>query len=56
MGIPSDVVHGASQSLARRWSAAFHEHPEQIEGLIYPSRLNGEPNLAIYDRATGPAS
>ena len=51
MGIPSGVIRGASQSLAHRWSVAFHEHPEQIDGLIYPSRLNGETNLAIYERA-----
>lgn len=51
MGIPSDVVRGASHALSRRWSAAFHDHPGQVDGLIYPSRLNGETNLAIYDRA-----
>lgn len=47
MGIPSDVVHGAKQSPARAWSVAFREHPAAIDGIIYPSRLNGEHNLAI---------
>lgn len=42
---------GSKQSLARRWSLAIYTHPEQPDGLIYPSRLNGEMNLAIYDRA-----
>lgn len=51
MGIPSDVARGSKQSLARRWSFAIHEHPTQPDGIIYPSRLNGETNLAIYDRA-----
>lgn len=51
MGIPSDVARGSRQSLARRWSLAFHEHPAQPDGIIYPSRLNGETNLAVYDRA-----
>ena len=51
MGIPSDVARGARQSLARRWSVAFHEHPAQIDGILYPSRLNGEQNIAVYDRA-----
>ena len=51
MGIPSDVVRGARQSLARRWSVAIHEHPVRPDGIIYPSRLNGEINLAVYDRA-----
>ena len=44
-------MRGAKQSLARRWSVAIHEHPSRPEGIIYPSRLNGEINLAVYDRA-----
>jgi hypothetical protein len=51
MGIPSDVARGRRQALARKWSVAFHEHPAQVDGIAYPSRLNGEINLAIYDRA-----
>ncbi|MGX9117075.1 RES family NAD+ phosphorylase [Mesorhizobium sp. BHbsci] len=51
MGIPSDVARGSKQSLSRRWSIAIHHHPAQLDGIIYPSRLNGETNLAIYDRA-----
>ena len=27
MGIPSDVVRGRTQSLARTWSLAIHAHP-----------------------------
>ena len=53
MGVPSDVVRRSKQSLARQWSVAFHDHPAQPDGTIYPSRLNGETNLAIYDRAIG---
>ena len=30
-----------------------HEHPQQPDGIVYPSRLNGETNLAIYGRAIG---
>jgi RES domain len=53
MAVPSDVVGAASQAPARRWSVAFHEHPANPDGIIYPSRLNEEINLAIYDRAVG---
>jgi hypothetical protein len=53
MGVPSDVARGSKQSLARLWSVAFHEHPAGPDGIIYPSRLNGETNLAIYGRAVG---
>lgn len=56
MGIPSDVVRGRSQPLARRWSLAMHEHPDRIDGLLYPSRLNTEINLAIFDRAVAKLS
>jgi hypothetical protein len=53
MGVPSDVPRGSKQTLARKWSVAFHDHSEQVDGIIYPSRLNGETNLAVYDRAVG---
>lgn len=29
MGVPTDVAKGTSQTLARAWSVAFHEHPEK---------------------------
>jgi hypothetical protein len=51
MGVPSDVARASQQSLSRVWSVAFFEHPEKPDGIIYPSRLNAETNLAIYDRA-----
>jgi hypothetical protein len=51
MGVPSDVARASHQSLARAWSVAFYDHPEKPDGIIYPSRLNLETNLAIYDRA-----
>lgn len=53
MGIPSDVPRSSKQALARRWSLAVYEHPARVDGIHYPSRLNGEVNLAIYDRAIG---
>jgi hypothetical protein len=51
MGVPSDVTGSAAQTLARAWSMAFHEHSTRPDGIIYPSRLNEETNLAIYGRA-----
>ncbi|APL95522.1 RES domain-containing protein [Sphingomonadales bacterium 56] len=51
MGIPSDVARGATQTLARAWSVAIHDHPAHVDGILYPSRLNGEVNVAVYDRA-----
>ena len=51
MGVPSDVVGASTQGLARAWSLAFHEHPTMPDGIIYPSRLNEETNIAVYGRA-----
>jgi hypothetical protein len=53
MGIPSDVARSSRQALSRKWSVVFHDHPRKVDGIIYASRLNGENNLAIYDRAIG---
>jgi hypothetical protein len=33
-------------------TVAFYEHPEKPDGIIYPSRLIGHTNLAVFDRAT----
>jgi hypothetical protein len=51
LGMPTDVLRGSRQGSARRWSLAFYDHPAAPDGIMYPSRLNGETNLAIYDRA-----
>lgn len=53
MGIPTDVIGATRQTLARAWSVAIHQHPESVDGIVYPSRLNDQHNLAIYDRAVG---
>ncbi|WP_267901658.1 RES domain-containing protein [Sinorhizobium meliloti] len=50
MGVPTDVAKSSRQALARAWSLAFHEHRSVPDGIIYPSRLNGHTNLAIFDR------
>jgi hypothetical protein len=51
MGIPSDVARASDPALARAWSVALHVQPDAPDGIVYPSRLNGETNLAIYDHA-----
>ena len=51
MGVPTDVARAKSQTLARRWSRAFHAHPANVDGVVYSSRLNEQRNIALYDRA-----
>lgn len=53
MGVPTDVAKSSKQSLAREWAVAFHEHQDHVDGIIYPSRLNGHTNLAVFDRSVG---
>jgi hypothetical protein len=51
MGVPTGVAKSSRQSLAREWALAFHEHRSAPDGIIYPSRLNGHTNLAVFNRA-----
>ncbi len=51
MGVPTDVAKSSRQSLARSWALAFHEHQSLPDGIIYPSRLNGHTNIAVFERA-----
>jgi hypothetical protein len=44
-------VGARDQTLAQQWSVAFHDHPDQPDGILYPSRLNEERCIALYDRA-----
>lgn len=53
MGVPSDVAGASDQTLAQAWSAAFYGHEDLPDGVYYPSRLNEERCIALYDRAIG---
>lgn len=51
IGIPSDAVRASDHRLGQAWSGALWAHDAAPDGLLFPSRLNGESNLALYDRA-----
>lgn len=51
MGVPTDAVRASDQALGQAWAMAFHEHDAAPDGLVYSSRLNGEDNIALFDRA-----
>jgi RES domain-containing protein len=51
MGVPTDAVRALSHRLGQQWSLAFWLHKEHPDGILYPSRLNEEINLALYDVA-----
>jgi hypothetical protein len=51
MGVPTDAVRASTHRLGQRWSLAFWLHKQRPHGILYPSRLNDEINLALYDVA-----
>lgn len=51
LGLPTDALRAASHRLGQRASLALYHHTDRPDGIWYPSRLNGEDNLAVYDRA-----
>jgi len=51
MRIPTDVARAASHQLGQQWSRAVWLHDEKLDGIIYDSRLNGETNAVLFDRA-----
>jgi hypothetical protein len=51
LGLPTNALRAASHRLGQRASLALYQHPDRLDGIWYPSRLNGDENLAVYDRA-----
>lgn len=51
MRMPTDIAHSRDHGLSRKWGEAMFSHSQKVDGVLFASRLNGELNLAIYDRA-----
>lgn len=51
MGIPSSVMRDRAHKAGQLWSRAIWSHDRAPDGIIYDSRLNGETNIAVFDRA-----
>jgi hypothetical protein len=51
LGVPTDAVRASSHRLSQRASLAVYRRADRLDGFWYPSRLNGDDNLAVYDRA-----
>lgn len=51
IGMPSDAIRARDQRLGRAWSAALWAHDSKPDGLVFPSRLNTQSNLALFNRA-----
>ncbi|UVW30728.1 RES family NAD+ phosphorylase [Massilia sp. H6] len=44
----------ASYATTKKWSAAVHSHPDQVDGILYMSRhKNDEKAVVLFDRGAG---
>jgi hypothetical protein len=50
-GVPTNAVRASSHRLGQRTSLAVYQRADQFDGIWYPSRLNGDENLAVFDRS-----
>ena len=51
LGLPTNAVRASSHRLGQRASMAVYERSDRLDGIWYHSRLNGDENVAVYDRA-----
>jgi hypothetical protein len=51
LGVPTNAVRASSHRLGQRASLAVYQRAGPLDGILYPSRLNGDENLAVFDRA-----
>ena len=51
LGVPTNAVRATSHRLGQRASLAVYQRAGPLDGIWYPSRLNGDENLAVFDRA-----
>jgi RES domain len=56
LGVPSNAVRASSHRLGQRASLAVYQRADRLDGFWYPSRLNGDENVAVYDRAVSKLS
>lgn len=56
LGLPTDALRASSHRLGQRASLVVYQRADRLDGICYPSRLNGEENLAIYGRAVAKLS
>jgi len=51
MGIPTDAGRASRHHWGQIWSLALWGHSSEPDGILFPSRLNTELNIALFDRA-----
>ncbi len=53
IGAQTDTVNARNHAAGRAFGKAIHSDHEDIDGLVYPSRLTGGDVYAMFDRAIG---
>ena len=54
IGADGRLIVGGDYSMARRWSKALHDHPQEIDGIWYRARNDPDRlSVAVYNRAAG---
>lgn len=54
LGGHAGLTGTASYVTPKRWSAAIHAHPDDVDGFVYMSRhVNDEKAVVLFDRARG---
>jgi len=51
MGLSTNALRAQSHQQGQRASLALYQHVDRPDGIWYQSRLNGEENIAVYDRS-----
>jgi hypothetical protein len=56
MGLPTNALRARSHRQSQKVSLALYEHADCPAGIWHPSRLNGDENVAPYDRTVSKLS
>jgi RES domain-containing protein len=50
VGVDLSALHHTDLSVPQAWGLAVQEHRNSFDGLLYPSRFDGQRCLALFDR------
>jgi hypothetical protein len=52
IGADDRICKGEDYDLSQRWALRLHEHPHQVDGILYGSRHDPSVRSALFDRAS----
>lgn len=51
LGAPTDAVNARNHAAGRALGRAIHDEYDEVDGLLFSSRLTGADAYAVFDRA-----